>query len=155
MISNTIKGDGKTMVISGQVFDGNAEVINDAMIEIWQADGSGQYDQRGFCGFARSGTGFDEHHRFVFETIKPGSSGPDEAPYISVIVFMRGLMMHVYTRLYFSDEQTANEKDHVLAQLPVERRHTLIAMRQELTEELSYVFDIHMQGDKETVFFDI
>jgi protocatechuate 3,4-dioxygenase alpha subunit len=151
---------GQRIRIEGRVFDGKGEVIPDAMIEIWQADGQGRYahpaDPRGsnlgFKGFGRMGTGTDAKARFIFDTIKPGSIDGQQAPHVNVIVFMRGLPAHVFTRLYFSDEAAANARDPVLATVPADRRQTLIATRDD--DGAVYRVDIHMQGPNETVFFD-
>ncbi|MGE8944490.1 protocatechuate 3,4-dioxygenase subunit alpha [Leptospira interrogans] len=154
--------DGERIRIEGRVFDGEGKLVPDAMIEIWQADGQGRYahplDSRGsnagFKGFGRVGTGTDPEQRYVFNTVKPGSVDGQQAPHINVIVFMRGLLLHAYTRLYFSDEVDANARDDVLASVPADRRDTLIAQRADGPEGVVYRFDIRMQGDQETVFFD-
>jgi len=159
----TSEADGERIRIEGRVLDGAGEPINDAMIEIWQADGQGRYahplDPRGsntgFKGFGRVGTGTDPQCRFIFNTVKPGSVDGRQAPHINVTVFARGLLIHATTRIYFSDEAEANARDPVLAQVPLERRSTLIAQRQSSQTGILYRFDIHMQGDAETVFFDI
>jgi protocatechuate 3,4-dioxygenase, alpha subunit len=150
---------GEHITIVGQVFDGDGNVIGDAMIEMSQVDANGQYPQSreeiqksGFNGFARMGTGTDRLKRFVIETVKPGRANPDEAPHINVILTMRGMLLHTFTRIYFEDEVEANGQDAVLASVPAERRGTLIARRE---SNNVYRFDIHMQGDKETVFFDL
>jgi protocatechuate 3,4-dioxygenase alpha subunit len=158
---------GELIRIEGRVFDGKGDVVDDAMIEIWQADPQGRYahpaDSRGgnvafpniaFRGFGRCGTGTDAENRFVFETLKPGAVDDDQAPHVNVIVFMRGLLSHLYTRIYFSDE-AANAGDPVLQSVPAERRDTLIAAADDSSGVVVYRFDIHMQGDKETVFFDV
>jgi protocatechuate 3,4-dioxygenase alpha subunit len=154
---------GQRIRIEGRVFDGNGDVVPDAMIEIWQADEQGRYahpaDPRGsnvgFKGFGRMGTGTDPEQRFIFDTIKPGSVDGAQAPHINVIVFMRGLLLHAYTRVYFSDEAAANARDPVLASVPAERRHTLIGVKDETSAGTVYRLDIHMQGPNETVFFDV
>lgn len=154
---------GERIRIAGRVIDGADEPIPDALVEIWQADSEGRYahpnDGRGsnqrFRGFGRFGTGTDPEHRFVFSTIKPGSVDGVQAPHISVLVFMRGLLTHAYTRIYFSDETAANSRDPVLQSVPLERRGTLIAKREYTAAGTLYHFDIHMQGDDETVFFDV
>ena len=154
--------EGERIRIEGRVFDGEGKAIDDAMIEIWQADARGRYahpaDPRGsnsaFKGFGRMGTGTDPEYRFIFDTIKPGSVDGRQAPHIAVIVTMRGLLVHAFTRIYFSDETAANAKDPVLATVPAERRHTLIADRTATAAGVVYRFDIHMQGASETVFFD-
>ena len=158
-----IEGDvpGQRIRIEGRVFDGKGEVVPDAMIEIWQADGEGRYahsaDPRGsnitFRGFGRVGTGTDPEARFIFDTIKPGSVDGTQAPHINVIVFMRGLLLHAYTRIYFSDEASANARDPVLASVPAERRKTLVAIMDDTSAV--YRLDIRMQGPDETVFFDV
>lgn len=155
--------EGERIRVVGQVFDGAGAPVNDAMIEIWQADAQGRYDHpedgRGsnasFHGFGRCGTGTDPENRFFFDTVKPGSVDEGHAPHLSVIVFMRGLLSHAFTRIYFSDEAQANEADPVLAEVPADRRGTLISAREETSDGVVYRFDIHMQGDDETVFFDV
>jgi len=154
---------GEHIEIVGQVIDGAGDPIPDAMIEIWQADSEGRYahpaDPRGsnqlFRGFGRCGTGILPESRFQFRTIKPGSVDGMQAPHVNVIVFMRGMLTHAYTRLYFSDEAESNSRDPVLNGVPSERRQTLIATREATPGMPVYRFDIHMQGDAETVFFDV
>ena len=136
------------------------------MIEIWQANAHGRYnhpddDRRDnlldpdFSGFGRVGTGTDPENRFGFDTVKPGAVSEGEAPHINVVVFMRGMLSHAYTRIYFSDEVDANAADPVLAAVPDDRRASLVAQRDETQGGIVYRFDIHMQGDRETVFFDV
>ncbi len=156
---------GERIRLIGQVFDGENNPIDDAMIEIWQANGHGRYnhpaddreDNRldpGFVGFGRSGTGADPAHRFLFDTVKPGPIGDGQAPHINMIVLMRGLLAHVFTRVYFEDEAEANASDPILQSVPQTRRSTLIAKRSDSVPGQVYRFDIYMQGPKETVFFD-
>ena len=153
---------GERIRLVGRVIDGDGKPINDALVEICQPDGEGHYPTsvedaraRGFRGFGRMGTGTEAGNRFVFQTVKPGANAAGEAPFIGVIVTMRGLLLHTFTRIYFADEAKANAKDPVLAQVPAERRDTLVAQRSEEGGQVTYTFDIHMQGDKETVFFDV
>lgn len=154
---------GERIHIEGRVLDGEGQPVEDAMIEIWQADPQGRYahpaDGRagnlGFKGFGRCGTGTDPDKRFVFETVKPGAVDAQQAPHVNVIVFMRGLLSHLFTRLYFADEAAANARDPVLRAVPAERRETLVAPREERDGVAVYRFDIHMQGERETVFLDI
>ncbi|WGS54387.1 protocatechuate 3,4-dioxygenase subunit alpha [Paraburkholderia sp. D15] len=152
---------GEHITIVGQVFDGDGTVIGDAMLEVSQVDADGRFPESredivktGFRGFARVGTGTDPHKRFIVETIKPGRVSQDEAPHLNVILTMRGMLLHTFTRIYFEDETGANSRDAVLAAVPAERRDTLIARREPDTANV-YRFDIHMQGDRETVFFDL
>jgi protocatechuate 3,4-dioxygenase alpha subunit len=141
--------DGPKIKISGSVFDGQGNEIPDAIVEIWQAqDPEGNKSTEN--GFGRMGTGTEPKSRFVFETFKPNSQ--NDLPFISVIIFMRGLLIHTYTRIYFEDEAEANAKDSVFAQIPSERQKTLLAKK---VAENEYHFDIHMQGPNETVFFEI
>ena len=153
---------GEHITIVGQVFDGDGKVIGDAMLEVSQVDSEGRYpasraqaEASGFRGFARVGTGTDPQKRFVVETVKPGRANESDAPHVNLIVTMRGMLLHTFTRIYFDDEAAANERDPVLASVPAERRATLIAQRVPGTSKTVYRFDIHMQGDKETVFFDL
>jgi protocatechuate 3,4-dioxygenase, alpha subunit len=153
---------GEHITVVGQVFDGDGNVVGDAMIEVSQLDSEGRYpasraevEASGFRGFARVGTGTDAQKRFIVETVKPGRASADEAPHLDVIVTMRGMLLHTFTRIYFDDEAAANESDPVLGLVPAARRGTLVARREPGTSKTVYRFDIHMQGDKETVFFDL
>ncbi len=148
------EGAANRIRIVGRVVDGAGAAIPDAMIEIWQADSDGRYGAEGFSGFGRQGTGTDPQGRFAFDTVKPGAA-TGCAPFLTLVVFMRGLLSHVYTRLYFCDEPAANAADPTLATVPPERRRTLVAKREEAAREAVYRFDIHMQGEDETVFFDL
>lgn len=151
--------EGERITITGQVLDGDDVPIDDAMVEIWQADHLGRYahpaDKRGknsaFRGFGRMGTGTDPQNRFVFQTVKPGSAGDGVAPHVSVLLFMRGGLNHMYTRIYF-DGEAANAGDPVLSSVPEDRQHTLLAKE---AAPGVWRFDIHMQGADETVFFDV
>ena len=105
------KTKGERITIRGNVIDGSGTPLRDALLEIWQADADGNYDTN-FKGFGRQGTGTNNKGNFIFETIKPGSVN-GASPHINVIVFMRGLLSHLYTRIYFSDEVLTNEKDEV------------------------------------------
>ena len=152
---------GEPIVVTGRVLDGDGKAVDDAMIEIRHADARGRYvassehvETTGFIGFGRCGTGTDRDNRFRFETIKPGSVG-GQAPHIDVIVTMRGILSHAFTRIYFEDEAAANARDEVLTSVPEERRPTLIARREALPGRTTYHFDIRMQGPQETVFFDL
>ncbi len=154
---------GQRIRIEGRVLDGKGDPVDDAMIEIWQADAQGRYahpqDPRGsnadFKGFGRMGTGTDPQNRFIFDTIKPGPIGEGHAPHINIAVFARGLPSHAFTRLYFEDEAAANATDAVLSSVAQDRRHTLLARRAKGNDDTVYLFDIHLQGDNETVFFDV
>jgi protocatechuate 3,4-dioxygenase, alpha subunit len=156
---------GERIRIEGRIFDGDGVGINDAMLEIWQADAQGRYahprDSRAlpnatFKGFGRSATSKDG--AFSFDTIKPGAvpgpNGKAQAPHIVVCIYSRGMLRQVYTRLYFEGE-AANASDAILALVPADRRDTLIAKKSVKNGQPVYTFDIHMQGDKETVFFEI
>ena len=140
---------GERIVLAGRVFDGDGKPVDDAMIEVCHAD------TQGGQLFGRCGTGTERDCSFRFETIKPGDARPGSAPHIEVIVMMRGMLSHAFTRVYFEDEQEANARDEVLAEVPAGRRGTLIARREALPGGLVYRFDIRMQGPEETVFFDL
>jgi len=150
---------GEHVEIIGKVLDGHGGVIPDAIVEFWHADAGGQYlatevnpDSQGFKGIGRMGTGTDHQGRFIFKTIKPGRYD-GQVPHINIILLMRGLLSHLYTRLYFSDEN--NSKDEILNSVPESRRATLIAERKRTDAGVFYLFDIVTQGKKETVFFDV
>jgi protocatechuate 3,4-dioxygenase alpha subunit len=147
---------GERITLEGCVYDGEGRAITDAMVEILQADASGHSPPRpgangSFTGFGRCGTGTIEGGLFRFHTVKPGARAEGEAPHIDMIIFMRGLLLHCFTRLYFEGE-AANAADPVLAQVPAARRHTLMARP---AGGQVWRFDIHMQGENETVFFDL
>lgn len=154
---------GEHVRIEGRILDGAGAPIDDAMIEIWQADADGRYAGAdrdaagtaggGFMGFGRCGT--DDAGGFSFATIKPGAIGDGQAPHIGVIIQARGILNHAFTRIYFADETDANRADPVLQSVPADRRDTLIAARSETPAGPVYRFDIHMQGEDETVFFDV
>src|SRR6266496_3603579 len=125
---------GEPIVIEGRVIDGEGIAVPDAMVEIWQADGAGQYTGRGsnttFKGFGRSET---RANGFSFRTVKPGAvtamDGTSQAPHINVSVFARGILLRMFTRIYFADE-AANDTDPILTLVPPDRRATLIARRE-------------------------
>ena len=132
--------------IFGRVFDGAGEVIPDALIETWQADPDGQFGTD-FRGFGRCPTN-DEGEWEIF-TLKPGRIGDGQAPHIDVNVFARGMLNRCVTRIYFADED--NSGDPVLESVPAERRRTLLVE----PGDGGYCFDVHVQGESETVFFRI
>jgi protocatechuate 3,4-dioxygenase alpha subunit len=153
---------GEPILITGRVLDGRGEPIGDALLEIRHADASGRYPATpadvaasGFRGFGRMGTGTLPGHAFAFRTIKPGATPDGHAPHVDVIVTMRGLLSHAFTRIYFDDEGEANARDPVLASVPEARRATLVATRDAQPGGIVYRFDVRMQGDAETVFFDV
>ena len=153
---------GEHITLIGQVFDGDGLAVGDAMLEVSQVDSEGHYPtsaaevtRSGFRGFARFGTGTDPQKRFIIDTIKPGRAAPNEAPHLNVILTMRGMLLHTFTRVYFDDEASANQADPVLSSVPEARRATLVAKRETQAGQTVYRFDIHMQGPDETVFFDL
>jgi protocatechuate 3,4-dioxygenase alpha subunit len=151
--------------IEGTVYDGAGEPVSDAMVEIWQANEAGRYNDprdaredlpldEGFYGFGRSGT--DAGGTFSFVTVKPGRvplpNGGMQAPHIMVSVFARGLLERVVTRIYFPDEQEANANDPVLSSVEdLGLRRTLVAHE----EGDALRFDIHLQGENQTAFFEL
>ena len=155
---------GERAAIQGRVLDGDGQPVPDAILEIWQADADGRYhhpehadapnDATSFFGFGRIPT--DEQGTFSFTTIKPGPvHGPDgkpQAPHLQISVFMRGLLKQLVTRLYFPDEPL-NASDPVLQVVPESRRETLIA-RPVGRKENTLEWNVCLQGENETVFFD-
>ncbi len=132
--------------ITGVVRDGAGDVVPDGLVETWQADAAGRFDDPGF-GFGRCAT--DAAGRYRIVTVKPGALGDGQAPHIDVSVFARGLLDRVITRVYFPDEPAANATDPLLAGLAPERAATLVATAAGPAE---LRFDIRLQGDGETVF---
>lgn len=162
-----ITGDaaGERITIRGQVIDGTGTALRDAMIEIWQADAAGLFNSpnetRGqadpnFTGWGRS-SGDMETGEYTFETIKPGSvpfpDGRPQAPHITFWVVARGINIGLHTRMYFEDEAEANATDPILSRIEHQNRvPTLLARKQ---SDGTYRFDIRLQGEGETIFFDI
>lgn len=170
------EGTAGAIRISGVLRDGAGNPVPDGVVEIWQADEHGRFDhpddprpgRTDFAGFGRSCT--DAEGRFWFRTVKPGPlptrDGRTEAPHLNVTVLARGMLDRVVTRIYFPDEQRANETDPVLSTVDPERRGTLIADRDGTDGDESdqdgadqdgdqYRIDIHLQGADETVFFAV
>jgi len=159
---------GQRIVITGRVFDGIGDPLDDAMIEIWQAEANGRYHHSAdtreaperdpdFFGFGRCGT--DNDGAYKFSTIKPGRvpgcNQDMQAPHVNLVLFSRGLLVHVYTRIYFADEQQLNTTDSILNSVAPARRTTLISKMEEQAQPSVHRFDIHLQGEQETVFFDV
>lgn len=148
---------GQHIILKGKILDGENNPIPDAMIELWQADHQGNYleAQDGVQNlFGRQGTGTLESCEYVFQTIKPGPVS-DQAPHINVLLFMRGQLSHLYTRIYFEEFEALNVKDEVWLSIPAERRATVLATKSIVNNLEIHRFDIYMQGEKETVFFDV
>ena len=161
----TAETSGERIRVQGRVLDGDGAPVTDAMLEIWQADAQGRFsdpqDKRAlpnstFKGFGRCGT--DANGDYAFDTIRPGSvpdpDGKPQAPHLLLAIFARGMLLTLYTRVYFGGE-AANSADPVMALVPADRRDTLIARREQGAGNAVYRFDIRLQGDNETVFFDI
>lgn len=147
---------GEHIQLAVRVLDAGEEPVDDAMIELWQADAGGSYGvDPAFSGFGRLAT--NEDGACVFETVRPGRvPGWDQAlqaPHINVSVFARGLLKRVATRIYFAGD-AANAEDPVLALVPADRRDTLLA-RPDPGLAVRWTFEIRLSGDGETVFFDI
>jgi protocatechuate 3,4-dioxygenase alpha subunit len=146
-------GSSGSIQFHGVVTDGHGTPVPDALLEIWQADGDGvipkstgsfQRDGWTFTGWGRASTDGEGH--YSFSTVLPGATQPDSAPFIMVTVFARGLLNRLFTRAYVPDERLS--ADALLNSLPAQRRHTLMAVR----DEHGLRFDIRLQGDDETVF---
>jgi protocatechuate 3,4-dioxygenase alpha subunit len=163
LCSESIPGtEGVSVIVEGRLLDARGDPIPDGVLELWQADSNGRYSNvpaespSAATGFARVKTGTDGSFRF--QTIKPGrvpyDEAQDQAPHIVVLVYMRGLLRHLYTRLYFPGE-ASNETDPILQLVPDHRRHTLIAER-DASDMLHW--DIVMRNQlatskEETAFF--
>jgi protocatechuate 3,4-dioxygenase, alpha subunit len=159
-----LQAKGERIWITFRVLDGDGVPVNDAMLEIWQADANGKYNHPddaqpkkldpGWVGFGRLATG--EDGSCVLETIKPGRvarNGFLQAPHLLVAVFARGMLKQLYTRVYFAGDAT-NEEDSILQVVPADRRDTLMA-RPDSDRHGHWLFDVRLQGDQETVFFDV
>lgn len=159
-------GADGAITIGGVIYDGDGEAVVDALVEIWQADAGGRYDHPGdtraepapIDGFGGGGRAEadPEAGTYRFVTVKPGvvpaPGGGCQAPHIAVSVFARGLLKRLATRIYFPDEVESNAADPVLALVDASRRETLVAVPD---GPGAYRFDIRLQGEGETVFFDV
>lgn len=144
---------GERIRLELRLLDGEgAPLPGDGMVEIWQADSLGRYGEGDahFRGFGRLETGPDGE--CAFETVMPGRAA-GQAPHINVVIFARGLLRHLHTRVYFEGEPS-NAEDPVLALVPQERRSTLVA-RRVADRPGAWRLEIRLQGDGETVFFDV
>jgi protocatechuate 3,4-dioxygenase, alpha subunit len=158
---NNLVGDetlGQRIRIHGVIHDGAGELVKDAMVEIWQANANGRYGSNEFLGWGRAATDF-KTGAFTFETVKPGPTvfhdGRQQAPHISFAIFARGINIHLQTRMYFPDEAAANAADPVLQRVGEPGlTATLIAQQEAGGDVPIYRFDIRLQGQGETVFFD-
>jgi protocatechuate 3,4-dioxygenase alpha subunit len=150
----TARVTGERVNLEGRIVDGDGKPVNDALVEIWQADSRGRYGTKSFRGFGRSAT--DAQGLFRFQTIKPGRvTGPGgklQAPHIAVNIFMRGQLKQLVTRIYFPGDP-ANSTDPVLHLVPAERRATLIA-KKKAGRAGTLEWTVNLQGRDETVFFD-
>ncbi len=158
---------GERIRVEGRVIDGMGAPIKDVLLEVWQANAAGNYAhpegggpvEDGFRGWGRVITDFDTGE-WGFDTVKPGKTRGrnvgTQAPHLNLWIVARGINIGLNTRIYFSDESEANAKDPVLNLIEWEnRRATLIAARSERDGTPVYRFDIRLQGEDETVFFDV
>lgn len=165
LVNDQTQGDHIRII--GTLFDGDGAPVLDGLIEIWQADANGIYQHPNDPQYANADPNFRNFGRaqtvdngsFSFTTIKPGAVSYDgqtpQAPHINVHVFARGMLVHAHTRIYFSDEP-ANESDPVLNGITdTQRRQTLIAQHESGTDLPTYCFNIMLQGDNETIFFEL
>jgi len=167
LITDDLAGAGVTgerFVVEGRIIDGDGASVDDAVVEIWQANAHGRYAhpedtgdaplEPAFKGFGRVTTGSDGEFRFT--TVKPGRvaapGGGLQAPHLNVTIFMRGMLKHLITRIYFPGDP-ANGDDPVLQSTPGPRRHTLIA-RPVAGAAGTLIWNVHLQGPDETVFFE-
>jgi protocatechuate 3,4-dioxygenase alpha subunit len=145
---------GERVSIGGKITDGDGKPVNDALVEIWQANATGKYGTKEFRGFGRSAT--DDHGIFHFQTIKPGRvpgpGGKLQAPHIAANIFMRGQLKQLVSRIYFPDDP-ANAEDPILTLVPAERRTTLIS-KKAAGKSGAFEWNVVLQGPDETVFFD-
>lgn len=173
-LGNVIAGrntPGERIRIEGHVLDGLGSPCRDVLLELWQANAAGRYNHPGdqqadrqldpeFRGWGRSGTAFDTGI-YRFDTIKPGPvvgrrGYKPMAPHVNIWLVARGINIGLSTRVYFADETALNEQDPVLRMIePAVRRQTLLARREQRDGNVVYVFDIRLQGEQETVFFDV
>jgi protocatechuate 3,4-dioxygenase alpha subunit len=166
LVSDGVAGDWIRLM--GRILDGEGQPVGDGLVELWQANSAGRYrhpdDTRdeldidhAFTGFGRAATEF-QTGEYWFETVKPGPvpdpEGELQAPHLNLIVQARGMLNPLFTRVYFPDEEEANNSDLILRMIPKDRRDTLVAIA-EGGDPPVYRFDIRLQGESETVFLDV
>ena len=161
MLGPDTKGERIEIVL--RIIDGDGVPVSDALVELWQADADGNYVRNGdpvgggFTGFGRQI--YNDTGTFAFKTIKPGRvAGPDGkkmAPHVAVWIVARGINIGLQTRLYFEDEADANETDWVMTRIMNPARRKTLVARKEQGDVPRYLLDIHLQGENETVFFDV
>jgi protocatechuate 3,4-dioxygenase, alpha subunit len=152
------------ITIEGRIFDGGGAIIKDALLEIWQADSAGLYNSPvetrgvadiGFSGWGRCATDM-ETGVFRFETLKPGPvpfpAGGMQAPHVSFWIVARGINLGLNTRMYFAEDKALLDADPVLKRIEHRDRLATIVIA---SDKGTYKFDIHLQGAKETIFFDV
>ena len=154
--ADLVSSGGITIV--GTLVDGAGDPVPDGLVEIWHADPDGHFphpadaapaDYPGLRTFGRCAT--DAAGVFRFHTLKPGRVDTEQAPHVDVVVFARGLLKHLVTRIYFPDEATANATDPVLQTIPAGARERLVAIE----DGDALRFDIVLQGEAETPFFAV
>ena len=133
---------GEPIEITGRVVQADGRALDNVVLEIWQADAEGRFDNPAFCGWGRAAT--DSTGRYVFRTVKPGKSA-GRAPHINFLILYSGLMRQLQTVMFFDDSP-----DPVLESLK-ERSERLIAKKEAANR---YRFDIRLRGEGETPFFD-
>lgn len=151
---NVIEAPGERIVIEGIVIDGSGAPVKDAMLELYQADSKGRVGDNTLWGRAAA---VFETGEFRFDTVRPGAlgyrDGRMQAPHLTLLIFARGINIHLHTRMYFPEDEAAHAADPALNRVEqIHRRRTLIA---EKKKDGYYRFVIHLQGDQETVFFDM
>jgi protocatechuate 3,4-dioxygenase alpha subunit len=145
---------GTRIRIEGMVRDGAGTPVTDAMVELWQTDADGKFAGKGASGFGRSITDFTTGE-YWFETVKPGSAKAGEAPFVTLLIFARGINIHLRTRMYFEDEPAANANDPAMKAVGDPRLQATLIGRKTARDGLTvYRFDIVLQGENETAFFD-
>jgi protocatechuate 3,4-dioxygenase, alpha subunit len=161
------RAEGERIVLEGQVRDGDGAPVADAMLEIWQANAAGKYahpeDLQAkpadphFVGFGRAFT--DKQGRYRFVTVRPGAvpgrGNALQAPHIAMTVFARGLLKHLFTRIYFADLVQANETDPVLNSIEDEAARRSLLARKAEGAPATFRFDVVLQGEGETAFFEV
>ncbi len=137
--------EGQRIRLSIRILDGDGAPVNDALIEVWQADAAGEYGHFGRLCTNQDGVA-------ILNTVKPGPV-EQQAPHLNVMIFARGLLKQLYTRIYF-DGESSNESDPILALVPESRRGTLMALPS-TDDPSAWKFDIRLCAECETVFFDV
>ncbi len=155
------EGNYNSVILRVVLYDGKENLVTDAFLETWQADRNGKYisfaeKDKKHTNFNRVFCNFRQRNRYIIKTFKPGIGRNQKTPYLNITLFARGLLNHLHTRIYFSDEEVNNMKDDFYSSVDKKRKKSIVARLVKKERNTNYYdFDIYLSGKKETVFIEI